>query len=88
MKIKNGFISRQVAGNWVVVATGDQSKSFNGVIKLNDSGKLLWDKLVDGAEREQLVEILLGEYEIDRATAENDVDKFLGVLYDAGATED
>ena len=87
MKIKNGFISRQVAGNWVAVATGERSKDFNGIIKLNDSGKLLWDKLVDGAERELLIELLLGEYEIDRDTAEKDVDKFIGELCDAGAIE-
>ena len=88
MKIKNGFISRQVAGNWVVVATGEQSKNFNGVIKLNDSGKLLWDKLFAGAERNELVDLLLDEYEIDRSTAEKDVDKFIGELCDAGAVED
>ena len=88
MKIKNGFISRQVAGNNVVVAIGEQSKHFNGIIKLNESGLLLWNKLVAGAERAELVELLLAEYDIDAQTAENDVDKFVGVLRDAGAIED
>ena len=88
MKIKNGFISRQVAGNNVVVAIGEQSKKFNGIIKLNESGLLLWNKLVAGAERAELVELLLSEYDIDTKTAENDVDKFVGVLRDAGAIED
>ena len=88
MKIKNGFISRQVAGNNVVVAIGEQSKHFNGIIKLNESGLLLWNKLVAGAERAELVELLLAEYDIDTQTAENDVDKFVGVLRDAGAIED
>ena len=88
MKIKNGFISRQVAGSNIVAATGEQSKSFNGIIKLNDSGKLLWDKLFEGADRAELVAALLGEYDIDTATAEADVDKFVGVLRDAGAIED
>ena len=88
MKIKKGFISRQVAGNNVVVATGELSKSFNGVIKLNESGLILWNKLVASADREQLVDVLLEEYDIDRAIAEADVDKFVGVLRDAGAIED
>ena len=88
MKIKNGFISRQGAGNNVVVAIGEQSKKFNGIIKLNESGLLLWNKLVTGAERAELVELLLAEYDIDTKTAENDVDKFVGVLCDAGAIED
>ena len=88
MKIKNGFISRNVAGSNVVVATGEQSKSFNGIIKLNESGLILWNKLLEGADREQLVGAILEEYDIDRATAEKDVDKFVGVLRDAGAIED
>ena len=88
MKIKNGFISRQVAGSNVVVATGEQSKKFNGVIKLNESGLLLWNLLLDGAEKSQLADALLAEYDIDRETAETDVDRFVGVLRDAGALDD
>lgn len=88
MKIKNGFISRKVAGSNVVVATGEQSKSFNGIIKLNDSGLILWNKLLGDVDKEQLVDAILEEYDIDRATAEADVNKFVGVLRDAGAIED
>jgi len=88
MKIKRGFISRQVAGNNVVVATGEQTKNFNGIIKLNESGLILWNKLVGGADKEELITTLLDEYDIDRGVAEADVDKFVGVLRDAGAIED
>lgn len=88
MNIKKGFISRQVAGSNVVVATGEQSKNFNGVIKLNESGMILWNVLVGGAEKSDLVDALLAEYDIDRVTAEKDVDKFVGELRDAGALDD
>ena len=49
---------------------------------------MLWNLLVDGAEKSQLAEALLAEYEIDRETAEADVDRFVGVLRDAGALDD
>ena len=88
MKIKSGFILRTVAGNNVVVAIGEQSKSFNGVIKLNESGLVLWNKLSAGADKAELVSALLDEYDITADVAENDVDKFVGVLRDAGAIED
>ena len=88
MKIKNGFISRQVAGSNIVVATGEQSKKFNGVIKLNESGLVLWNKLASGADKAALVSALLDEYDITAEIAENDVDKFVGALRDAGAIED
>ena len=88
MKIKNGFISRTGAGNNVVVATGEQSRNFNGIIKLNESGLILWNKLVAGADKAELVSALLDEYDITGDVAEKDVDKFIGELRDAGAIED
>ena len=44
MKIKQGFMLREVAGNYVVVAVGEASKKFNGVINLNESGAFIWKK--------------------------------------------
>lgn len=88
MKIKSGFILRTVAGNNVVVAIGEQSKNFNGVIKLNESGLVLWNKLSAGADKAELVLALLDEYDITADIAETDVDRFVGVLRDAGAIED
>ena len=88
MKIKSGFILRTVAGNNVVVAIGEQSKNFNGVIKLNESGLVLWNKLSAGADKAELVSALLDEYDITADIAEKDVDRFVGVLRDAGAIED
>ncbi len=87
MKIKSGFISRNVAGNNVVVAVGEQSRNFNGIIKLNESGMFLWEKLYGGIERNELIDAFLEEYDVDRATAENDIDAFIEVLKNAGAIE-
>lgn len=39
MRIKDGFVMRKVAGKYVVVATGEASRSFHGMIKLNDTGR-------------------------------------------------
>lgn len=88
MKIKNGFISRCVAGNNVVVAVGERTKEFSGIIKLNESGTLLWDKLSLGSCEEELVEQLLNDYDVTREKAEKDVKRFIEVLRDAGAIED
>ncbi len=87
MKIKNGFTVKEIAGQYVVIALGAASKIFNGIIKLNESGKFIWDKLAEGAERDAIVEALLAEYEVDRATAEADVDKFIEELNGANILE-
>ena len=88
MKIKNGFVAKEIAGQYVVVALGQASKIFNGIIKLNESGKFIWDMLVKGAEKDDIVKALLEEYEgVDEATATADVDRFIGELRGANILE-
>lgn len=88
MKIKSGFVAKEIAGQYVVVALGDASKIFNGIIRLNDTAKFIWDKLAEGAEKEDVVNSLLEEYEgVDRATAEEDFDNFAEQLKGANILE-
>ena len=69
MKIKEGFVAREIAGQSVVIAVGAASKIFNGIIKLNETGKIIWTKLSEGVGKEETVDAILAEYEIDRATS-------------------
>lgn len=77
MKIKEGFLLQDVAGNTVVLPTeGD----LNMMITLNGTGKFLWEKLEQETTREALIEALLATYEVDAATAAECVDKFVADL--------
>lgn len=87
MKVKNGFVAKEIAGQSVVIALGQASQIFNGIIKLNDSAKFIWEKLTVGAEKEEIVDAMLKEYDVDRETAERDVEKFLGELEGVGILE-
>ena len=71
---------RTVAGEHMLVPVGDTVFQYNGIFMLTDSGKLLWDKIRDGAESEGLVKALIEEYDIDEATASKDVADFLEKL--------
>lgn len=84
MKVKEGFILREVAGNYIVVAVGSAVKQFNGVITLNETGAFLWKKLEEGCERQDLLSALLDEYEVEKSVAEADVNKFIEKLNGAG----
>ena len=79
MKLKDGFILREVAGEQVVIPSGD-SLDLNMMITLNDTGATLWKKLEEGAELADLTAALLAEYEVDEATARADLDEFLDYL--------
>ena len=87
MKIKDGFVLRKVGKEQVVVAVGAAMKDLNGLIKLNDSGVLLWKLLEKGASEEDLAGALVKEYKIapDRAAA--DTASFLVPLKEVGCIE-
>ncbi len=87
MKIKDCYVLREVADNYVVLPLGAESVSFNGMITLNESGALLWRALENGGDRETLADALMGEYEIDRETALADADEFIASLTKIGCIE-
>lgn len=80
MEIKKKVILRAVADEYILVPVGDTVMEYNGIFIMTESARLLWDAINDGKEREELPDVLLGEYDIDRATAEADVNEFLGRL--------
>lgn len=87
MKIKEGFMLRQVAGNHIVVPVGAASIDFNGMLTLNETGAFLFKELQKGIDRDELVEALLREYDVDRETAEAHTDKFIEKLKGADLFE-
>ncbi len=80
MKIKNGFMLKKVGGQNVVVALGEASRSFNGIIRLNDTGVFLWQKLQQETSEEQLLAALTAEYDIGEEQAKSDIAEFIAAL--------
>lgn len=88
MKIKPDFILRQVAGNAIVVAVGEASQNFNGIINLNETGAFLWEKLQNDTDEKALIAALLSEYEVDEVLAAADVAAFIEKLREADLLDD
>ncbi len=84
MKIRNGFLLRQVGDQNVVVPIGEESRDFNGIIRLNETGSYLWENLQSETTEKALVAAMLLEYDIDEATAAADVAGFIETLKEAG----
>ena len=80
MKIKDGFTLRNIAGSDIVVPVGNASKTFNGMITLNDSGAFLWSALQKDTTIDEVVAKLTGEYEVSTEQATADVQKFVAML--------
>lgn len=87
MKIKKGFMLRKVGEQNVVVAVGAASRNFNDIIRLNDSGRYLWEKLQGGVTQQALVQSMLEDYDVDESTASAAVAAFIKKLEGAGLLE-
>lgn len=87
MKIRSGFILREVLGSPMVVATGDAARNFHGMIKLNETGGFIWRCLQDGLTEPQIVEKLTEAYDVPQEKAAADVAALLRQMADHGFLE-
>ena len=84
MIIKKELITREIAGEVILVPVGKSVLESNGLFALNELGAFLWKHLPEAADEDALVEQVLAEYEVDRETAEADTAEFLQKLRDMG----
>ena len=64
MKVKNGFNLREVCGENIIVAEGDENIDFSNIISMNESSAYLWQEV------QKLDNFTI---DIDEETAEKDV---------------
>lgn len=88
MRIKKDFTIQKVGSSYVAVAVGETSKTFHGMVRLNETGAFLWNLLAEkDCTEETLVERLLAEYDVDRETAARDVHRIVESLRENGIFE-
>lgn len=80
MKIKNEYVLKEIAGENIVVPTGKEAVSFNGIITLNNSATLLFRKLQNDIEKDELVQYFLSTFKVDEGTALRDVEEFIAIM--------
>lgn len=84
MKIKDGFVLREVAGQAVVIAVGEASKEFHGMINLNATGKLVWQGIEHGLTEAEIVGKLVDQYDVTADKAQVDVHRMIEKMSTAG----
>lgn len=86
MKLKDGFLLRNIAGQNVVLPSGGDL-DLNMMITLNDTGAFLWEKMQQETDQAALVAALLAEYDVDEVRAAAAVEGFVKKLEDNGFLE-
>ena len=81
MRIDKDFTIQKVGVSYVAVPVGETSKTFHGMVRINETGAFLWNKLAEADQTEDsLVAALLEEYDVSEATARADVQTLISAL--------
>ena len=90
MKLKDGLILREVAGQYVVVPTGKRVQEVTSIVYISSSGAYLWDYMKDHEfEKEDLVAKIMEHYSgVTEEQAAADIEKFLKTLADNNILDD
>lgn len=88
MKIKKGFILREMCGENIVTGEGLENINFNKLISLNSSAAFLWKKVADKEfTAEDMAALLVEEYNIDTELALKDSQALCQAWVEAGVAE-
>lgn len=88
MKIKDGFVLRNVANTHIVVPVSQNTLNYKGMLSLNESGAFLWQVLQKGTDKIGLLRALLEEYDVTESIASGDIEEFLNHVRQIGALEE
>lgn len=88
MKIKEGFVLRKIANQYMAVPVGARAKELHGMIGLNETGAFIWERLTGSQNVEEIASQLCEEYEVEHQAAKEAVERFCQKLKDEGVLTD
>lgn len=78
--MKNKFLLKEVAGEYLLVPLGSSSTQFNSMITMNETGAFIWKRLDNGMSTKKIAEEMILEYNVSLERAESDIIKFKSYL--------
>lgn len=80
MIIKKELITREIAGETILVPVGKTVFESHGLFVLNELGAFIWDILPRVNSEEEICKAVLEEYDVSPEVVAADVAEFLGQL--------
>jgi len=89
MRLKKGFVLREVCGEKIIVGEGAETVDFGKLISLNDTAAVLWKKAEELGDFtvDELADALTEVYEVNHEQAVSDVQKLTEGWKEAGLVE-
>ena len=88
MKLKYNFVTNKIGEKYVAVALGDSLENFRKFIKMNETGKYIFDMLKKDVTREEIINSMLKDFEdATQIEVSETVDEFIFKLKEAAVIE-
>lgn len=85
MKLKHGFITREMAGEQIMVSSDG---TFSGLVRSNATAAFIVDCLKEETSETELVTKMLEKYDAEEAIIAADVTRILDTLRNIGALDE
>ena len=87
MKIKDGYLLRTIADTHIVVPVAERVIEFKGLMTLNEVSAAIWEFMQTDREYQEILDYILSEFEVEKETAAEDLDKLLEQMEKSGVLE-
>ena len=88
MLLSSSFEIVDIVDEHIAVPVGKKAHSFSGVIALTEAACFLLKNMSKPKTKEELLDILIAEFDVDRSIAEKDIDEFIQSSLELGLIED
>lgn len=87
MVLKKDFEIVDMVGEHMVVPLGKEVTSFNGIVALSEASAFLLKSMETGKTEDELVDILINEFNVEPTVARADISEFLNKMIEMGIIE-
>ena len=86
MKLKDGFVTHEMGGEQIMVATG--AATFAGLVRSNATAAFIVECLKEETTRQDIIDTMLKRYDAPESVIAADVDMVLGKLRSINALDE
>ncbi|MCD7807958.1 MAG: PqqD family protein [Erysipelotrichaceae bacterium] len=80
MKIRENLVLRKIGDEFIIIPTGFDAITYQGLMSIDKFGALLWHQLIQDTTFEHIVDKVIEIYDVDETTARRDVKSYLDLL--------
>lgn len=82
--LKGTYVLRQIAGEYLAVPISNAAGDDANIVILNPVSQVIWGKLENGATFDEILTVVITEFDVSKEDATADIKEFLDGLEQAG----